>query len=229
MVIDSKTAQLEADLKALTDLKDDQKEVLTTLNSKHTEYLAYESEHFLSKNHFGDKKDAPNAACKSTQLTANDCKYVDKETKKICSGNTADPKYVKNPSVCDETLADPNVGVSTPDYDYAKMKTIIDTFIDKDYKYDLAQAEADTALGVYTNSNKELDAQTFSIKLICDDKKWTFTEYDDTECKKDAKELSGTWGACVQGPDGYSYIKVTGAIALKAAAAALVAFAGSQF
>ena len=109
------------------------------------------------------------------------------------------------------------------------MKKIVGDYLEKDYLYDLEQVKADKALKAFTEADKTLKAETFSIKLICDKKKWTFTEYDDLKCEADKpKELSAEWGQCVKGPDG-GYIKVTGAMALKAAAAALVAFAGSQF
>lgn len=108
------------------------------------------------------------------------------------------------------------------------MKTIVTDYLEKDYLYDLVQVKADNAKQAFDLADKKLDAETFSIKLTCDKKKWTFAEYDELECKGTKKELSATWGECVKGPDG-GYIKVTGAIALKAAAAALVAFAGSQF
>ena len=171
----------------------------------------------------GEGKDTPNAACKGVQLHANHCDQVDIATKKICKGNThVSGKTEANPSQCDNV---PKAG----GYDYALMKKTVDDYLDKDYKYDLVQAEAVTAKETYDTAVKNLDTETFSIKLVCDKKKWTFTEYDDSECKDSKpKELSAEWGQCVKGPDG-GYIKVTGAIALKAAAAALVAFAGSQF
>jgi hypothetical protein len=149
-----------------------------------------------------------------------------KSDEKKCAGKTPDPNAtpatVPNPSQCDNV---PKAG----GYDYDLMKEIVDDYLDKDYKYDLVQAEAVTAKETYDTAVKNLDAETFSIKLVCDKKKWTFTEYDDVECKDSKpKELSAEWGQCVKSPDG-GYVKVTGAIALKAAAAALVAFAGSQF
>ena len=108
------------------------------------------------------------------------------------------------------------------------MKKIVGDYLKKDYKYDGLQAVATKAADAHKGAEKKLVAETFSIKLACDKKKWTFTEYDDLECKEKPKEFSAKWGDCVKGPDG-GYIKMTGAIALKAAAAALVAFAGSQF
>jgi hypothetical protein len=170
---------------------------------------------------------APNGACKSPQLNTNHCEEVYKNDHKKCHGNThVSGTTVPNPSKCDEGVG--SAGHSTPDYTYEEMKTIVDNYVSKDYAYDLVQAKADTEKEIYDKAKKDLDTATFSIKLVCDKKKWTFTEYDELECKGEAKEFSAEWGQCVKGPDG-SYIKVTGAIALKAAAAALVAFAGSQF
>lgn len=168
--------------------------------------------------------DAPNSACKSTVLENKSCKVVEKNNKKKCAGNgpaddTATPPTIDNPAMCD----------STPLYDYPKMKTIVGKFLKKDYLYDIEKVKADKALKAFTEADETLKAETFSIKLICDKKKWTFTEYDDLKCEADKpKEYSAEWGQCVASPDG-GFIKVTGAMALKAAAAALVAFAGSQF
>ena len=157
-------------------------------------------------------------------LTNKHCVVVEKDNKKKCAGDGpadehATPPTIDNPAKCD----------STPSYTYTKMKKIVGDYLEKDYLYDLEQVKADKALKAFTEADKTLKAETFSIKLICDKKKWTFTEYDDLKCEADKpKELSAEWGQCVKGPDG-GYIKVTGAMALKAAAAALVAFAGSQF
>ena len=55
-----------------------------------------------------------------------------------------------------------------------------------------------------------------------------FKQWDEAKCEGDAEfEVKAKWGECTKAGD--SYIKVTGAAALKAAAVALVAFAGSQF
>ena len=127
------------------------------------------------------------------------------------------------------TFTNTKIASTAEDYTYAMMKKIVGDFLVKDYAYDGVQVLADKAAMAYKKAESTLDTETFSIKLVCDEKKWTFTEYDDLECKADKpKELSAKWGDCVQGPDG-GFIKMTGAIALKAAAAALVAFAGSQF
>ena len=169
-----------------------------------------------------DAPAAPNGACKTANLRTNHCLAVLKSDHKKCAGNTADnaatPPTIANPSNCD----------SGKNYDYATMKKIVGDYLAKDYKYDGLQAVATKAAEAHKGAEKKLVAETFSIKLVCDKKKWTFTEYDDLECKEKPKEFTAKWGDCVKGPDG-GYIKMTGAIALKAAAAALVAFAGSQF
>ena len=55
-------------------------------------------------------------------------------------------------------------------------------------------------------------------------KAWT-----DAKCEGDAMyEVKAKWGECTKAEEG-KYVKFTGAAALKAAAVALVAFAGSQF
>tara|TARA_B100000513_G_scaffold162813_1_gene79457 strand:+ start:41 stop:247 length:207 start_codon:yes stop_codon:yes gene_type:complete len=67
--------------------------------------------------------------------------------------------------------------------------------------------------------------------VTCDAKDgWSYKEYDGLKCEGDlVKDFSAGWGKCVKSPSGKDYVKITGAVALKAAAAALVAFAGSQF
>ena len=109
------------------------------------------------------------------------------------------------------------------------MKKIVGDFLHKDYLYDGVQATATKAANDWEAADKKLNAETFAIKLVCDKDKFTFTEYDDLKCEdKKPKELTAGWGDCVEfAPK--TFIKMTGATALKAAAAALVAFAGSQF
>ena len=222
-ILDSQALGLVAELKAVG-LKKEEADVLTTLDAKHQDYLNYEQVNFLSKSHLGSEDNAPNSACKSVNFQENKCKFVLKSNEKKCAGNTAVTsgagETVSNTSDCDS---------SDKTYTYDMMKKIVGDFLVKDYAYDGVQVLADKAAMAYKKAESTLDTETFSIKLVCDEKKWTFTEYDDLECKADKpKELSAKWGDCVQGPDG-GYIKMTGAIALKAAAAALVAFAGSQF
>ena len=148
---------------------------------------------------------------------------------KKCAGNlpvkTTDPKTIVNPSKCDAAGNKPK----DKDYEYEDMKKIIGDYLEKDYIYDGLQAKADAAAHDHASAKKNLDAATFSIKLVCDDKKVTFTEYDDLKCKDKPNEFKAAWGECVSYGDEGKFIKMTGAIALKAAAAALVAFAGSQF
>ena len=65
--------------------------------------------------------------------------------------------------------------------------------------------------------------------MTCDAKAGVvFKTWPDAKCEGDTEfALTAKWGECTKAGD--SYIKVTGAAALKAAAIALVAFAGSQF
>jgi len=76
-----------------------------------------------------------------------------------------------------------------------------------------------------------VDKQTFALMVTCDAKDgWSYKEYDGLKCEGDlVKDFSAGWGKCVKSPSGNDWVKITGATALKAAAAALVAFAGSQF
>ena len=91
-----------------------------------------------------------------------------------------------------------------------------------------AEAEAKNSYDVAKNT---VDKQTFALMVTCDAKDgWSYKEYDGLKCEGDlVKDFSAGWGKCVKSPSGKDWVKVTGATALKAAAAALVAFAGSQF
>lgn len=65
--------------------------------------------------------------------------------------------------------------------------------------------------------------------MTCDDKGVSFKAYTDDKCaaKEADIDIKAPWGQCTK--VGEDYMKITGASALKAAAVALVAFAGSQF
>lgn len=82
---------------------------------------------------------------------------------------------------------------------------------------------------VVTQSTKQIDADTYATKMTCDaDAGVTIETWDDAECKGEAEVSHNIpWDECRKAGD--VYIKITGATALKAAAIAVVAFAGSQF
>ena len=65
--------------------------------------------------------------------------------------------------------------------------------------------------------------------MTCDDKGVTFKAYTDINCaaEKPDIDVNAPWEKCTK--VGEDYMMITGASALKAAAIALVAFAGSQF
>ena len=103
-------------------------------------------------------------------------------------------------------------------------------FLIADAKYDEVKAEEDNVANVLKTAEDLVDAKTFAHITTCDASAGLVHKtYDGSKCEgTPEKSFTATWGACTKAPDG-SYVKITGAAALKAAAVALVAFAGSQF
>merc|ERR1712196_120709 len=97
-------------------------------------------------------------------------------------------------------------------------------------EHDEAKTEEARIQRVATAAEKNVDDHTFATLTVCDATKGIIhKEYDGQTCESEPEyTFEATWGACVKAPDG-SYVKITGASDLKAAAIALVAFAGSQF
>lgn len=102
--------------------------------------------------------------------------------------------------------------------------------------YGKADTEHEAALAaeakeqkVYDSAAHTVDASTYSSIMTCDDKGVMFKAYTDIGCKADKPDIDvkAPWGTCTKVGD--DYMMITGASALKAAAIALVAFAGSQF
>jgi len=102
--------------------------------------------------------------------------------------------------------------------------------------YGKADTEHEAALAaeakeqkVYDSAAHTVDASTYSSIMTCDDKGVMFKAYTDIGCKADKPDIDvkAPWGTCTK--VGEDYMMITGASALKAAAIALVAFAGSQF
>ena len=81
----------------------------------------------------------------------------------------------------------------------------------------------------YWKAKENFEAK--SIKVTCDTKTISSTVYADEGCKGDDKSMAVTWGECTELKMGETsvFVKVTGAMALQAAAAAALAFVGSQF
>jgi len=75
----------------------------------------------------------------------------------------------------------------------------------------------------------KVDAHTFATLTTCDATAGVVVHtYDDADCTKDPEStFKSKWNGCEKWGD--EWVKVTGAAALKAAAVAVVAFAGSQF
>ena len=89
-----------------------------------------------------------------------------------------------------------------------------------------AQASAQSVVDQFT---KLVDDTTFATLTTCDAKTGvTVKVWDDASCEGKAEvTYTAPWKKCTQFGD--KYYLITGAAALKAAAIAVVAFAGSQF
>lgn len=98
----------------------------------------------------------------------------------------------------------------------------------KDVAVDNAKATVEEYKNVVTQAEEKIDAATYAGIMTCDAKGVTMKAWKE-ECNKGEveDELTAEWDKCTKA--GKVWIKVTGAAALKAAAVALVAFAGSQF
>lgn len=112
--------------------------------------------------------------------------------------------------------------------DYEKLT---EAYIIADGQYTLAKNSQDEFEKVVKSATETIDAHTFATITTCDATEGIVHKtYDAASCEgKPETEFKAQWGACVQAPDAKSFIKVTGAAALQAAAVAVVAFAGSQF
>jgi len=104
-------------------------------------------------------------------------------------------------------------------------------YLNAEEVYDEVKAKEDGFANVVKSAEGKIDAHNFSTKATCDASAGiTWTVFDEPDCKGDkAVDFKAAWGACTPSPDGKTFVKITGAAALQAAAVALVAFAGSQF
>lgn len=111
------------------------------------------------------------------------------------------------------------------------IEAITKDYLNAEEVYDQVKAKEDGFANVVKSAQGKIDAHNFSTMATCDAAKGiTWTVYDDADCKGEKSvDFKAAWGVCTQSPDGKSFVKVTGAAALQAAAVALVAFAGSQF
>lgn len=98
--------------------------------------------------------------------------------------------------------------------------------MEKDVAVDNAKATVEEYKNVVTQAEEKIDAATYAGIMTCDAKGVTMKAWKE-ECNKGEveDELTAEWDKCTKA--GKVWIKVTGAAALKAAAVALVAFAGS--
>jgi len=109
-------------------------------------------------------------------------------------------------------------------------RVLVVKFLALDVANDKAQAALAAQENVVKQAAGKVDAHTFATFTTCDAKAGVVIKtYDDADCtaKEPESEFVSKWNGCVKWGD--EYVKVTGAAALKAAAVAVVAFAGSQF
>lgn len=117
---------------------------------------------------------------------------------------------------------------------YCSQQNIADitkNYLIADGEYTMALHNQNEFAKVVKSATDTIDQHTFATITTCDAKDGiVHKEFDEASCDgKPEVEFKAQWGACVQAPDAKSFIKVTGAAALQAAAVAVVAFAGSQF
>lgn len=104
----------------------------------------------------------------------------------------------------------------------------VESYLKKDVAVDNANAAVEEYKNVVTQAEEKIDAATYAGKMTCDAKGVKMQAWKEECGKGDVEdEVTAEWGKCTQA--GKVWIKVTGAAALKAAAIALVALAGSQF
>ena len=108
---------------------------------------------------------------------------------------------------------------------------ITKAYLIADGVYTNTKATEDEFANVVKAAEDKIDNHTFAIITTCDATAGIHVRaYDGEKCDgKPEHEFKAKWGACVQSPDGESFVKITGAAALQAAAVAVIAFAGSQF
>lgn len=112
----------------------------------------------------------------------------------------------------------------------SQTETISKNYLIADAKYDEIKAHEDEVANLVKKAEDVVDAKTFASITTCDQSAGLVHKtYDGAKCEgTPEKTFTASWGACTKAPDG-TYVKITGAAALQAAAVALVAFAGSQF
>jgi hypothetical protein len=117
-------------------------------------------------------------------------------------------------------------------YDDASMKTMVTDYVTADAKYDkLHKQDLDFKI-VKDAAADKIDKHTFSTFTTCDAKTGVIHKtYDGEDCKGEGTKFEAAWDTCTPAGEGNekTWVKVTGAATLQAAAVAIVAFAGSQF
>ena len=129
-------------------------------------------------------------------------------------------------------------GIKMETFTDAKCKTFAKGSDDKDLSHKLTTVELEElnkeCIPVKPSDAAYWKSQSFdakTLKVTCDTSVIKATVYKEEKCKGETKEMDLVWGECKEFKVGAKsvYIKVTGAMALQAAAAAALAFVGSQF
>lgn len=106
----------------------------------------------------------------------------------------------------------------------------VEAYIVLDVANDQAIQRTKDLQNAIDTQKKRIDRLTYATLMTCDAKAGVVIKaWTDAKCEgKAGFEVHAEWGKCTKTKEG-EYVKFTGAAALKAAAVALVAFAGSQF
>jgi len=118
-------------------------------------------------------------------------------------------------------------------YDDTSMTKMVTDYVTADAKYDkLHKQDLDFKI-VKDAAADKIDKHTFSTFTTCDAKTGVIHKtFDGEDCKGTEIKFEAAWDTCTAAVGkGYenTWVKVTGAATLQAAAVAIVAFAGSQF
>lgn len=109
-------------------------------------------------------------------------------------------------------------------------KATTEKYLKLDVANDAAVKRTADLQNAIDTQKKRIDRLTYATLMTCDAKAGVVMKaWTDAKCEgKTMFEVTAKWGECTKVKDD-QYVKFTGAAALKAAAVALVAFAGSQF
>ena len=112
------------------------------------------------------------------------------------------------------------------------MQGLVENYVTADAKYDKLHKDDQDLNIVRGAAADKIDKHTFSTFTTCDAKTGVIHKtFDGEDCKGTEIKFEAACDTCTAVGKGYenTWVKVTGAATLQAAAVAIVAFAGSQF